>query len=203
MVGFIEKLKLSYKMIFLNRRSTIAMFLGLGISLALIAESLMFMYSFQYGAFEGFYNGIPAEQFTISISSFDIRGEVEGSIPRLQEIADRAIENAELSDRILKIDFYLDRGFFLAVNSSHGTRMILPEIHMYGIPSDYFSALANMTYKGTIPHQVGQVIGVFESSTLAATNLSEMGTFIAWTPIFPMQMRHFGVRTQPTGQGTR
>ncbi len=186
MVGFIEKLKLSYKMIFLNRRSTIAMFLGLGISLALIAESLMFMYSFQYGAFEGFYNGIPAEQFTVSISSFDIRGEVEGSIPRLQEIADRAIANAELSDRILKIDFYLDRGFFLGVNSTYGTRMILPEIHMYGIPSDYFSALANMTYKGTIPHQVGQVIGVFESSTLAATNLSEMGSFIAWTPIFPM-----------------
>jgi ABC-type antimicrobial peptide transport system permease subunit len=186
MVGIIEKLKLSYKMIFLNRRSTIAMFLGLGISLALIAESLMFMYSFQYGAFEGFYNGVPAEQFTVSISSYDIRGEVEGSIPRLQEIADRAIENAELTDRILKIDFFLDRGFFLGVNSTSGSRMILDEIHMYGIPSDYFSALANMTHVGTIPQQVGQVIGVFESSTLAATNLSDMGAFIAWTPIFPM-----------------
>ena len=102
MVGLMEKIKLYYKMIFLNRRSTIAMFLGLGISLALIAESLMFMYSFQFGAFEGFYNGTPAQQFTVSISSFDIRGEIEGSIPRLQEISERAIENAELSDRKAK-----------------------------------------------------------------------------------------------------
>jgi ABC-type antimicrobial peptide transport system permease subunit len=186
MAGFMEKLKLYYKMIFLNRRSTIAMFLGLGISLALIAESLMFMYSFQFGAFEGFYNGTPAQQFTVSISSYDIRGQIEGSIPRLQEIATRAIENAELSDRILKIDFFLDRGFFLTVNSTSGNRMILPDIHMYGIPSDYFSALSDMIFNGTIPHQVGQVIGVFERATLEATNLSRMGEFNAWTPIFPM-----------------
>jgi len=186
MVGILEKVKLYYKMIFLNRRSTIAMFLGLGISLALIAESLMFMYSFQFGAFEGFYNGVPAQQFTVSISSYDIRGEIEGSIPKLQEISERAIENAELSDRILKVDFYLDRGFFLTVNSTAGNRMILPEIHMYGVPSDYFSALSDMLYKGSIPHQVGQVIGVFERSTIEATNLSSMGSFIAWTPIFPM-----------------
>jgi len=186
MVGFMEKVKLYYKIIFLNRRSTIAMFLGLGISLALIAESLMFMYSFQFGAFEGFYNGVPSQQFTVSISSYDIRGEVEGSIPKLQEISERAIENAELSDRILKVDYYLDRGFFLAINSMAGNRMILPDIHMYGVPSDYFSALSDMMFNGTIPHQVGQVIGVFERSTIEATNLSSMGTFIGWTPIFPM-----------------
>ncbi|MCE7744641.1 MAG: ABC transporter permease [Candidatus Heimdallarchaeota archaeon] len=181
-----EKFKLYYKMIFLNRRSTIAMFLGLGISLALIAESLMFMYSFQFGAFEGFYNGVPSQQFTVSISSYDIRGEIEGSIPRLHEITDLAIENAELSERVLKVDYYLDRGFFLAVNSTSGSRMILPDIHMYGVPSDYFSALSDMMFNGTIPHQVGQVIGVFERSTIEATNLSSMGTFVGWTPIFPM-----------------
>ncbi|MCK5158793.1 MAG: ABC transporter permease [Candidatus Heimdallarchaeota archaeon] len=186
MVRFMEKIKLYYKMIFLNRRSTIAMFLGLGISLALIAESLMFMYSFQFGAFEGFYNGVPSQQFTVSISSYDIRGEIEGSIPRLQEITDVAIENAELSERVLKVDYYLDRGFFLGVNSTSGSRMILPDIHMYGVPSDYFSALSDMMFNGTIPHQVGQVIGVFERATIEATNLSSMGTFIGWTPIFPM-----------------
>ena len=104
MVGFMEKVKLYYKIIFLNRRSTIAMFLGLGISLALIAESLMFMYSFQFGAFEGFYNGVPSQQFTVSISSYDIRGEIEGSIPKLQEISKRALKKAEVSDRILTVD---------------------------------------------------------------------------------------------------
>ena len=122
----------------------------------------------------------------MSISSYDIRGEIEGSIPRLHEITDVAIENAELSERVLKVDYYLDRGFFLGVNSTSGSQMILPDIHMYGVPSDYFSALSDMMFNGSIPHQVGQVIGVFERTTIEATNLSSMGAFIGWTPIFPM-----------------
>ncbi|NHJ31890.1 MAG: ABC transporter permease [Asgard group archaeon] len=184
MVGFMEKVKLYYKIIFLNRRSTIAMFLGLGISLALIAESLMFMYSFQFGAFEGFYNGVPSQQFTLGIPAFDLRGEIEGSIPMLEEIAARAIDSAELSERVLKVDFYLERGFFLNVNTTTGSNMIIPEFSMYGIPNDYFSGLNSILYNGSIPQQIGDVICVANRATIDGTNLKDMGTFVAWTPIF-------------------
>ena len=76
MSKFMEKIKFHYKMIFLNRRNTIVMFFGLGISLALISQSMMFMYSFQYGSFVGFNKSVPPRQFTIALSAFDISGEI-------------------------------------------------------------------------------------------------------------------------------
>ncbi len=54
MMNFIEQLKVYLKILSLNRRSTLLAFIGLGCSLALVSEGLIFTYSFQYGAFTDF-----------------------------------------------------------------------------------------------------------------------------------------------------
>ncbi len=185
MAGLLEKIKFYNRMVFMNRRSTVIMFLGLAISLAIISESLIFMYSFQYGAFEGFYQGVPTRQFTISVSSYDIRDYPESSIPNLTLATSNSIENAEISDRIKRVDWFLSRGFFLvAKNLRTGTDVILPEFNLYAIPTDYFSAINEMLYNGTLPQNVDQVIVVTSESTLTRTNLSYVGKFAAYTPIF-------------------
>ncbi|MBN1329405.1 MAG: ABC transporter permease [Candidatus Heimdallarchaeota archaeon] len=185
MAGFLEKIRFYNHMVFMNRKATIVMFLGLGISLAIISESLMFMYSFQYGAFEGFYQGAPPRQFTVSVSSYDIREYPEASIPVLFNATTRSIENADMTDRVKRVDWFLTRGFFLVVkNLNSGMNTILPEFNMYAIPSDYFSALSNLLYNGTLPQSIDDAIIVAKESTLTKTNLSNIGRFPAYTPIF-------------------
>ncbi|MHA1211715.1 MAG: hypothetical protein ACTSSH_04560 [Candidatus Heimdallarchaeota archaeon] len=185
MAGIIEKIKFYNRMVFMNRRSTIVMFLGLGISLALISQSLLFMYSFQYGAFTGFYNGIPTRQVTVSVSAFDIREHEESSIPELSSILDTAIENAEIEDRIKRYDWFLARGFFTVIkNTANGRDTILPELNLYAIPSDYFSALTALLSNGSLPQKVDEVLVVASNTTFSRTNLSDTGTFPVYTPIF-------------------
>ena len=185
MASFIEKIKLYYKIIFLNRKNTIIMFLGLGISLALISESLMFMYSFQYGSFEGFIQDNPTRQITISIDSYDITNEPVAGVLRLKEITDKAIEDAEVSDRVKKVDWYLERGVFSVLKDANSIRdLIYPEFHIYGIPPDYFSALENILYNGTIIHGVGEFLVVAKGATLLRTNISDVGRHAVYTQKF-------------------
>jgi ABC-type lipoprotein release transport system permease subunit len=168
----------------MNRRTTILMFLGLGISLALISESLMFMYSFQYDSFTGFANGTPTRQFIITMSAYDVPEYEEASIPLLNEQMELAIENTEISDRIKRYDWYISRGFFLVANTSAGWNTIIPDFNLIAIPSDYFSIILSLLSNGTLPQRIDQGIIVARQSLLDETNLSQIGLFSAFTPIF-------------------
>ncbi len=183
MAGFFEKLKYYSRMIFLNRRTTFIMFLGLGISLALISESLMFLYSFQYGSFEEFNNGIPPRQMTISLGVYDVSTQEEASTVELTSLAESAIKEIDFEDRIVKIDWYISRGLFMVVNNSQGKDEIVYDFNIYAIPNDYFSALQEILYNGTIPQEIGDTIAVASQSLIDNTNLSKMGTFPMYTPV--------------------
>ncbi|MHA1504436.1 MAG: FtsX-like permease family protein [Candidatus Heimdallarchaeota archaeon] len=185
MVSIIEKFKLYYKMIFLNRKNTIIMFLGLGISLALISESLMFMYSFQYGSFEGFIQDSPARQITISVDAYDLSVEPVAGILRLKENAATAIENAEVGDRVQKVDWYLERGLFAVFKDRNSGRdTIALDHHIYGIPPDYFSALVDVLYNGSMIEGVGEFLVVAKTASLLRTNVSDYGRHAVFTPVF-------------------
>lgn len=160
------------------------MFLGLGISLALISESLMFMYSFQYDSFTGFANGVPNRQFTVTLSSYDVTDYEEASIPLLNEQMDLAIENAEITDRVKRSDWFLSRGFFIVALSSTNYNVIIPDFNLIGIPSDYFSAISSLLANGTLPQRIDQGIVVARQAVLEETNLSQLGEFSIFTPIF-------------------
>lgn len=161
------------------------MFLGLGISLALISESLMFMYSFQYGSFEGFIQDNPTRQISISIDSFDLTNEPVAGVLRLKDITNTAIQNAEAEDRVKKVDWYLERGVFSVFYDNYNEReSIAPEFHIYGIPPDYFSALENILYNGSLIQGVGEFLVVAKQATLLRTNISDIGRHAVFTPIF-------------------
>jgi len=183
MSKLLEKAKLYFRLILMGRRSTIVTFLGLGISLALISEGLLFLYSFQYGAFTGFYNGVPTKQMTISLSAYDIRDYSEQSIPLLLDVTNQAMKNSEITNRIRRIDWFLSRGFFTVLETKSGREAILPEINLFAIPTDYFSVLTSILYNGSLPTQIDDVLVVAKTSTLESTNLSNTGRFPLYTPI--------------------
>ena len=74
---FLEQLKVYLKIIRLNHKSTIVAFLGLGFSLALISEGLIFAFSFQYSAFSEYMGEPPTDQFTVSVISFELENALE------------------------------------------------------------------------------------------------------------------------------
>ena len=76
----IEKFKYYYKLLLLNRKNALIMFFGLGISLALISEGLIFMYSFQYDAFQDFTKQTPTKQYTLSVDSINVVDKKDTSI---------------------------------------------------------------------------------------------------------------------------
>ncbi|NHJ39097.1 MAG: hypothetical protein FK731_03620, partial [Asgard group archaeon] len=112
-----ERTKFYYNMILLNRRNTLIMFLGLGISLAMISEGLIFMYSFQYNAFIEFNKEIPTEQLTVNINAIDVTEDLETFFPLFHNITNRAIENAELNERILRTDWFGAKRTMLYIDS--------------------------------------------------------------------------------------
>ena len=79
--GF-EKINLFLRMIFVNKKYTLVAFIGLGISLSLISTSLIFLYSYQFNAFNKYVVDHPEEQITVTpnnmINSF---GQEDTLIP--------------------------------------------------------------------------------------------------------------------------
>jgi ABC-type antimicrobial peptide transport system permease subunit len=184
----LERLKFYYKMLLLNRRNTLVMFLGLGISLAMISEGLIFIYSFQYDAFEEFNQFTPTKQFTLTLSSFSVTGEEETIISKITNITKDMIEEVGLQDRILRTDWFSERGTMLYANSSvpGGGEQLIPEFNLYGLPPDYFSALETILYNGTLPHRKDEVVVVTKRSIIESTNLTEQGRFSLYVPVFDL-----------------
>ncbi len=181
----LERLKFYYKMLLLNRRNTLVMFLGLGISLAMISEGLIFIYSFQYDAFVEFNKQTPAKQFTIKISSFSVEGKEETILSKINNITQDVIEEVGIRDRILRTDWFSKRGVMLYVNSSdpEGEEQLIPEFNLYGIPPDYFSAMKTILHKGTLPHRKNECVVVTQRGIIESTNLSKLGTFPVYVPV--------------------
>jgi len=183
----LEQLKFYGKMLLQNRRNTIIMFIGLGISLALVAQSLMFMYSFQFGAFTGFYRDVPTRQMTIGIGTTDITESKETIITNLNTITNDVIEEIDFTDKIDTIDWFIGRGLFLCVNTTTtNDYTYIANMNLFGIPPDYLSALEDMLYNGSLPKKTGDVIVVAEERVLLGTNISKLGEIPAYNPIFAM-----------------
>ena len=87
-------------MIFINKKYTLVAFLGLGISLSLVSTSLIFLYSFQYDAFNTYVVEHPQEQITISLSdTINTYGNEENVIPDLNSYIDDALLHAHLGGK--------------------------------------------------------------------------------------------------------
>ena len=164
------------------------MFLGLGISLAMISEGLIFIYSFQYDAFTEFNKQTPTKQFTLTLSSFNVHGKEDTILSKINNITQDVIEEVGIQDRILRTDWFSERGTMLYVDSSdpEGEEQLIPEFNLYGLPVDYFSALESILYNGTLPYRKDEVIVVTKRTTIESTNLTNLGTFSLYVPVLDL-----------------
>ncbi|NHJ84908.1 MAG: ABC transporter permease [Asgard group archaeon] len=189
---FLERLKFYYKMLLLNRRNTLIMFLGLGISLAMISEGLIFMYSFQYNAFVNFNKQTPTKQFTISIGAFEVTDADENIVSKLNNMTQAVIEEMELESRILRTDWISQKGAMVFLKPNNPAQAEFDDGYMisdtvfYGLPPDYFSALGEMLYNGTLPHRINEALYVVDRAIIESTNLSQLGMFSVYVPMFSL-----------------
>ncbi|TFF84589.1 ABC transporter permease, partial [Candidatus Heimdallarchaeota archaeon] len=186
-MSFFEKLKFYSKMIILNRKNTIVMFIGLGISLGLIGESLTFLYSFQYDAFEDFNRQTPTRQMTITIDSFDVSDVKNSIVSDLNSLINNIITSEGMEDEILRTDLIAERGGILCVepreSNSSDDFYLIQEYSICAIPNDYFSALESILFNGTIPSKGNQALVVAPRTTIQTSNLSRLGMFPVYVPM--------------------
>ena len=178
-----EQLKIYLKILGLNRKATILSFIGLGVSLALISEGLIFVYSFQYGAFVD-YAGTPTKQLTVDLITQLNIGDYDAYYDELYNITDTIIDNLGARNRIRKMDWYYENGYSLDTIDDNNNTAFLTHINLYGIPSDYFSVLQQLLCSGSMPQQEDNVIIVAKNSTFSFTNLDNPGLFPLYKAVF-------------------
>jgi putative ABC transport system permease protein len=173
-------------MILLNRRNTVIIILGLGISLAIISEGLIFMYSYQYNAFIEFEKEIPPKQLTINVDAIDVTNYQDNYFPFFNQVTSEAIENAELNESILRFDWFGLRGAMLYVDSKSnpGQGQLVMDSNVYSLPPDYFSVFEELLYNGTMPIKENDVIAVMSRQLVENSNLSRLGMFPVYVPVF-------------------
>ncbi|MGC9779410.1 MAG: FtsX-like permease family protein [Candidatus Heimdallarchaeota archaeon] len=197
----LERLKIFYKMLLLNRRNTVVMFLGLGISLAMISEGLIFIYSFQYDAFTSFNKETPTRQFTIKISLTHIIDREDVIISEILNITNSVLDNIGITDRVLRTDWISERDTYLYVGPryANGTEKLLTDFTTYGLPPDYFSIFETLLLNGTLPHKIDEVVVVTKRSIIESTNLSKLGTFPAYVPVLVIPPDPYATLSYPYG----
>ncbi|NHJ31798.1 MAG: hypothetical protein FK732_02940, partial [Asgard group archaeon] len=172
---FIEQLKIYFKILRLNHKSTIIAFLGLGFSLALISEGLIFAFSFQYKAFSEYMGTPPTEQLTANLISFELEDALE-KYQELQDIATTATETADIVEKIKRMDWFFSKGFAIETwLKSNGMFSLLPNVNLYGVPVDYFSTIYSLIYNGTEPQGSNQAIIVARNSIFQNYDLDRLG----------------------------
>jgi len=185
MSRFIEQLKIYFRILLLNRRSTILAFLGLGFSLALLSEGLIFAYSFQYGAFAEYVGEPPTKQLTASISGFFIEDDPKDVKDFFYNKANEVSDSLGITARIRKFDWFFEKGRLLGVQAPviNGSLQVIRDFNIYGVSYDYFSAFQTLLYNGSLPSGSDDVLVVAKRNLLEQSNLSNFGLFPQYAPV--------------------
>lgn len=186
MSRFLEQLKVYIRVLLLNRRSTILAFIGLGFSLALISEGLIFAYSFQYGAFEEYVGEPPTKQLTVSLSAFNLVADPKDVKDSFYNITTEISDTLGVTSRIRKFDWFFEKGHILGVQAPafNGSLQLIRDFNLYGVSYDYFSAFQTLLYNGSLPSGSEDVLVVAKKNVLDHSNLSNSGLFPLYVPIF-------------------
>lgn len=170
-----EKILLFFRMIFVNKKYTLVAFLGLGLSLSLIGTSLIYLYSFQFNAFNTYISENPQEQITVSptnmLNSFGIE---ETIIPDLNALVDDALSSNDLGSRVTNRMWINRRAVvvpFKDYNANNATELFATSL--VGAPSVYFNILEKYLLPGGVmPSKINETIALIRSDRLENSNLS-------------------------------
>lgn len=180
-----EKLNLFIRMIFINKKYTLVAFVGLGISLSLVSTSLIFLYSYQFNAFNKYVTDHPEEQITITpnnmINSFGLEDTL---IPDLNSLVDNSISDSGLQGRVSYRGWYNHRVVVLPYEDrNHNNDTELLPSAIVGVPVEFFDILQPYLIEGgRMPSSSNEIIILTRSERLETTNISigEQNLFVVY-----------------------
>ncbi|NHJ04009.1 MAG: hypothetical protein EAX90_04245 [Candidatus Heimdallarchaeota archaeon] len=170
-----EKINLFFRMIFINKKYTLVAFIGLGVSLSLVTTSLIFLYSYQYDAFNKYVIDHPEEQITIApanmISSYGIEDTI---IPDLDALVDQSLLSADLEGRISFRGWFNHRAVVAPYQDrTHSNTTELIALSFAGIPAAYFDILEPFILdSGRLPSNPNEALFLLQPGRFESTNLS-------------------------------
>ncbi|MGC9778548.1 MAG: FtsX-like permease family protein [Candidatus Heimdallarchaeota archaeon] len=171
-----EKINLFFRIIFINKRYTLVAFIGLGISLALVAESLIFLYSFQYDAFNTYIRENPEEQITITPTNMiNTYNREDTIVPELETIVDKALVSSGL-EGTTAFRYWINRRAVVLPYTDYlnynNTELVA--VNYVGVPSFFFDILSPYIQNdGTLPLNSSEVLLLLRPDMLRNTNLSK------------------------------
>ncbi|MFW9924564.1 MAG: FtsX-like permease family protein, partial [Candidatus Thorarchaeota archaeon] len=170
-----EKINLFFRMIFVNKKYTLVAFIGLGVSLSLVTTSLIFLYSYQYDAFNKYVREHPQKQIVITpgnmINSYGIE---ESLVPNLNSIVDNALSSSDLGGRIITRSWFSRRAVvvpFKNLNDYNNTNLFATSL--VGVSAEYLNILEKYILPGgQLPSNINETLMMVRSDTISNSNFS-------------------------------
>ncbi|MEA2071562.1 MAG: FtsX-like permease family protein [Asgard group archaeon] len=185
----IEKIKLFAQIIFVNKKYSIIAFLGLGISLGLTAQGFIFLYSYQYDAFNSYLTENPTEQITITpgnmISSL---GREETLLTNLTQIMDNSFKESNLEQRVKFRTWFNRRAVFFPYedrNSNNETKFFVNDL--VGVEDRYLDILQSHLLMGQMPSNSNETLLLINPNWLESTNIT-LGEFEVMIIVSPFSL---------------
>ncbi|HUU78878.1 MAG TPA: ABC transporter permease [candidate division Zixibacteria bacterium] len=170
-----EKINLFFRMIFINKKYTLVAFIGLGVSLSLVTTSLIFLYSYQYDAFNKYVIDHPEEQITVApanmLSSYGIEDTI---IPDLDALIDQSLTSADLEGRISFRGWFNHRSIVVPYQDrTHNNSTELLPLSYAGVPAAYFDILEPFILDdGRLPSKNNEALCLLQPGRFESTNFS-------------------------------
>ena len=169
-----EKIALFSRVIYINKRSTLVAFIGLGISLALVTESLTFLYSYQFDAFNKYVKENPYEQITITPSNMIITyNREETIISDLEGLIDQSSIYSNVKNKINYRYFLNRRAVLLEYKDFINNNTNLFTTTFVGISNDFLNIVQPyILVGGRLPTNPSEVLLFLRPGRIATTNLT-------------------------------
>jgi hypothetical protein len=176
-------------MIFLNKKYTLIAFIGLSISLSLVAENLIFLYSYQFDAFNKYVRENPEEQITITPSNMlNSFGKEEVIIPELNGIIDQSLIFANIKDRVISRQWINRRAVLLPFEIQATSAETLFSTTIVGVPNYYFQILQDYLLPGgSMPSATNDMIAIARPARFTEVNLTT-GLFNTYVIVNPFNL---------------
>ena len=159
----------------INKKFTLVAFIGLGVSLSLVTTSLIYLYSYQYDAFNKFVSEHPEEQITVSPANMlSTEGIEETIIPDLDKVLDDSLTFSGLEGRITFRGWFNHRTVVAPYQdrNNYNSTEVMPFSYA-GIPSIYFDIIEPFILEGgRLPTQDDEAIILLRPGRIAQTNFT-------------------------------
>ncbi|TFF84167.1 ABC transporter permease, partial [Candidatus Heimdallarchaeota archaeon] len=184
-----EKFVLFLKIIFINKRHSLIAFLGLGISLALVAQNLIFLYSFQFNAFNTYVTENPIEQLSIYPNNMvDTFGIEETVIPDLQSIMDNSLAETNLGEITTSRTWINRRAVIMPFFDYQQNKSELLSQGLIGVSTTILEYFEPYLLKGgQLPTKTNEMIALVNPTKLTSTNISK-GTTDLYVIVNPFNL---------------